>query len=210
MILLVTAVIALTHKKKFGPPPLGYFPYYLLFLFFEEMVGFIIMKSPIKFNVWWYNIMSNGELFFLFYLYYSIIKSPVIKRILLVLGGIYVVYFLINYLLLTETWNDFQSFPLAFGYAVIIFAVFWYLIEFFRSDEVLKLFDYLIIWLSIGLLVYMIVSMPVLMTRHYLIADYNANDEGLMNLMVIIQHTTNYIMYSIYVTGILWTSKALK
>ena len=208
--LLTTAIIALVYKSKFGKPPFGYFPYYLLFLFFVELGGFIITKTPMRYNGWWYNILINGEYLYLFYLYYSLIKNNKVKNILLILGGIYIMFYFIHYIFLTSSWNKAQSFPFAYGNTVLIFAIFWYLVEFFKSDEVLKLFEYLIIWISIGLLIYLIVSLPVMIARYYLIIDYEANDLGLMKLMGRMQRYTNMLMYIIYITGILRSSKSFK
>lgn len=207
--LFVTTIIALLYRKRFGAPPMKYIPYYLVYISLVEIGAYIIMYSPIRYNIWWYNIMLNGEVFFYFYLYYNLIQNKTVKRVLLVLLVFYIIYYLVNYFILTNDWNINQSFPFSFGSIIIIFSIFWYLIELFQSDKVLEIHKLLIFWISIGLLFYFIVSIPSLLSSYYFGKKEYINNPT-TKFFQIGQFISNIIMYSFYLYGILWISKPQK
>ena len=205
--LLITTLLALIFRKNFGKPPLGYLPYYLIYISIVVIVGTTIMYTPIKYNIWWYNIMLNGEKFFYFYLYYTLIQNKTIKKILLILFSIYVVYFCVNYFILTDDWNIRQSMPFAVANNTIILAVFWYLIEFFKTDKVLKMFNHLIVWISFGILFYLIIGMPTMVSDFYTNRIEYIKNKKLFEALIYMQIFASMTLYFFFSIGILWTSR---
>ncbi len=207
-LMFITAIIALIYRQRFGDSPIKYIPYYLVYISLVEIGAFIILYSPIKYNVWWYNIMLNGEFFFYFYLYYHLISNQKIKKVLLLGLIFYIIYFLINYLILSEHWNVPQTFPYAVGSIILIISVFWYLIELFQSDYVLDITRNIIFWISVGLLFYLIISLPRVISNYYLMKIEYINNP-IAKLSMIVQFIANITMYSFYIYGI-WISKPQK
>jgi hypothetical protein len=206
--MFITAIIALIYRQRFGDSPIKYIPYYLVYISLVEIGALIILYSPMKYNIWWYNIMLNGEFFFYFYLYYHLISNPKIKKVLLLGFIFYIIYFLINYLILSEHWNVHQTFPYAVGSIIIIISVFWYLIELFQSDKVLDITQNIIFWISVGLLFYLIVSLPKVISNYYLSKIEYINNP-IAKISMIVQFIANITMYCFYIYGI-WISKPQK
>jgi hypothetical protein len=206
ILLFLTTAIALVYRDIFGKYPLRLFPYYLLYLSLVIFVGLTMMYTPIRYNIWWYNIMMNGEIFFFIYLYHNLIQNKTVKKSLIGLSGIYVVYFLVNFLILTENWNISQSFPYALGHNIIIFAIFWYLIEFFKTEKVMQMFQYLIVWISFGYLFFFIVNVPIEISSYYTNRVEYIN-KGFFKAITITKYSSGIVLFLFIITGILWTSR---
>lgn len=150
--------------------------------------------------------MMNGEIFFFIYLYHNLIQNKTVKKSLIGLSGIYVVYFLVNFLILTENWNISQSFPYALGHNIIIFAIFWYLIEFFKTEKVMQMFQYLIVWISFGYLFFFIVNVPIEISSYYTNRVEYIN-KGFFKAITITKYSSGIVLFLFIITGILWTSR---
>ncbi len=202
--LILTAIISVVYYKKYQHTPLKYLPYYLWYAVILEM-GAILLTDIFKmYNVWWYNIGINIEILFYLFLFYQFTDKQISKKIILYGGIIYEAYFLISYLI-DNDWNMFQNFPFSFGGLLIIIVVLMFLIEMFQSDKILYFYKYLIFWISVGLLVYNIIPLPLFVVRVMIKADLY-EFTGLMN----IQYFANIFMYLSFIYGFIRSSKSYK
>jgi len=200
-ILILTAGIATLYYKKYKQTPLRYIMYYLWYAALLEVVASNMWQLFKISNAWWYNIGINIEILFYLYLYYQYIVNKRIKNFILIGGLIYESYFLINYLVLSDNWNVYQYFPFTLGSLLIIVVVFMFLLEMFQSDKVLYSGRYLIFWISLGLLLYNIIPLPLFVARSFI-----TNSISIMN----IQFTGNILMYFSFIYGFIWSSMKYK
>lgn len=200
-ILILTAVIATLYFNKYRRTPLKYIMYYLWYAALLETMGVILPKYLNLTNAWWYNIGINIEILFYLYLYYQYVSNKTIKKFILIGGTIYESYFLINYLVLSDNWNVYQNFPFTLGGLLIIAVVFMFLLEMFQSDKVLYSGRYLIFWISLGLLFYNIIPLPLFVARNFI-----TNLPSMMN----IQFAANILMYCSFIYGFIWSSMKYK
>lgn len=199
-ILIITAVIATIFYKKQLGTPLRFLKYYLWYAVILEVVAHQLYVRDM-FNTWWYNIGINFEILFYLFLFYQYIENPKTKRLILIGGAIYEAYFLINYLILSENWHVYQTYPFVVGGLLIIAVVFLFLIEMFQSDKILYMAKYLIFWVSLGLLFYNIIPLPFFAVRK--VFGY---DHQLYHYLMSIQYTANILMYVSFIYGFIWST----
>lgn len=201
LFLIITTVIAWISFPKFKNTPLRYLPIYLSYASILEIVGNILMTCKYK-GTWWYNIGINIEILFYFIVYYNYIKNKKNRVFLIVSAVTYEIYFLINVFVL-KSWNDYQVFPFTVGGIFIIIFIFIFLLEMFQSNKVLHTRKYLIFWVSLGVLFYNIIPLPLFVTRSFLL-DYE------LSQMMVIQYLANIIMYLLFIYGFIWSSMKYK
>lgn len=207
-LLFIVTIISFFNLKKFKKLPLNLFPYYLLFLSFVEIIAYIIALSPIKYNVWWYNIMLSFQYLFLFYFYFKLIKNEKIKSILIALSIIYICFFIYHYLIINDDWNKYQSYPFFFGNLIVIFSVFTFLIELFKSDEILYLKNSFLFWISLGLLFQFILIIPYdFISMNFMKSEF-INHPNIKSFILVV-YVANIIFYTLFLIGI-WNTKASK
>ncbi len=202
-ILIITAIIAtIYHKKQLGTP-LRFLKYYLWYAVVLEVGAPLLWTIFGIGNTWWYNVGINIEILFYLFLFYQYIENKKTMNFILIGGVIYEAYFLINYLLLSESWNTYQNIPFSIGGFLIILIVFIFLVEMFRSDKILYITKYLIFWVSLGLLFYNIIPLPFFVVRKIIPSDLEVY---LMN----IQFTANILMYVSFIYGFIWSTMKYK
>jgi len=202
--LLITAVVAWVTIKKVKNSPLKYLPYYLTYACVLEYGANtdVIYDLFGKGTSWWYNFGINVELLFYFYIYYMYLKNVRHKKSVIFLGIIYEIYFLYN-VFIAETWDDYQVFPFTLGGVFLIILIFIFLLEMFQSNRILHTNKYLIFWISIGLLFYNIIPIPLFVIRS-IISDAE------ISYLMIIQYIANIIMYLLFIYGFIWSSMKYK
>ncbi len=202
-ILIITAITATIYYKKQLGTPLRFLKYYLWYAVVLEVGAPLLWTVFGIGNTWWYNIGINIEILFYLFLFYQYIENKKTRKFILIGGTIYEAYFLINYLLLFESWNTYQTSPFSFGCILVIVIILLFLIEMFESDKILYLTKYLIFWVSLGLLFYNIIPFPFFVVRKLIPDD-------LMIYLMSIQFTANILMYVSFIYGFIWSTMKYK
>jgi len=207
-LVVVVAITAVIYYKKYKDTPLHFFPHFLWYMALLEHVGKYISKGFTVPNIWWFNIGINVEILFYLFVFYQYNISKSIRKFILYGGIVYELFFLINYLFFSESWNTLQSIPFGFGSFLVILAVFAFLIELFKSDQVLHVQKLLIFWVSIGLLLYLLISMPLDIVRSNII--YKISYTKTWSVVFSIQYVANILMYLSFIYGFIWSSMKYK
>ncbi len=200
----LSAIIGTIYNKKTKNTPLKYLVFYLWFVIFVELVAYFLAVKY-RNNIWWYNITSNLEKIFYLSLFYQYISNTTVKKLLIFSAVVFELFFIVFYIFYSENWSFSQSFANSFGGLLVIIAIFIFLIELFQSDKVLYMQEYMIFWVSIGLLIYMIVAMPLNITYYYLQREGSS-----LPSLLYIQHIVNIIMYPLFIYGYIWSKKQYK
>jgi hypothetical protein len=198
-ILIVTAIVATITYPKYKQTPLKYLLFYIWYAVLLEIVArWLVLEG--YYNAWWYNVGINIEILFYLFLYYQYVSGNKLRRLILIGGALYEGYFLVNYLFLSDSWNEYQFFPFSTGGVLLIVVVFLFLLEMFQSDKVLYTEKYLIFWISLGLLFYNIIPLPLFVARAF-ISGYS---------LMGIQFLGNILMYFSFIYGFIWSSMKYK
>lgn len=203
IILLLTAFVASIYFKKQLGTPLRYLKFYLWYAVILVFGAKILWHGFEIYTSWWYNIGINIEILFYLFLFYLYIENTKTKRFILIGGAIYELYFLFNYLVLSESWQTYQTYPFVVGSLMVITVVFLFLIEMFRSDKILYMAKYLIFWVSLGLLFYNIIPLPFFAVRGLSTALDSTH-------LISIQYTANILMYLSFIYGFIWSTMKYK
>jgi len=203
-LLPVSAIIASIYHKKTKNTALQYLVYLLWFLVVSEIVAYIL-GVEFRVNIWWYNIATNIEKVFFLWLFYQYIYSKRIKRLIIIGGIAYELFFIVFYFFFSKSWNYAQSFADSFGGILLIIVAFSFLIEMLLWDKIRYIKSYLIFWVAIAYLFYLVIAMP------YNVATYYIQREGYAGVNLIgVQRFANLIMYSLISLGYIWSNKVYK
>ena len=197
----------LLYYSKLKNSRLKYLPYFFFYIILHEYTAKILWSKFELYNLWLFNIYYNIEILFFLFIFYQFLKSKKIKRFLVYAGAVFEVYFLINFLILSEHYNIAQSFPQTFGILILIVTIFGFLLEMFQSDKILYIHHYLIFWLSIGLLVYYLVALPLTISNFFTNREEFINDKTLITMLGGIQYLASIIFLITLITGIIWSKK---
>jgi hypothetical protein len=203
--MLLMTLFATYYHKKTVQTPLRYLVYLLWFMLVSDFVIARYLSFIKLHNVWWYNIIVNIEIVFYLALFYQYIQRPLSKKVIFIGAVVSELYYLVSFLFLAESWNEWQGYPFALGSFVVILAIFIFLIEFFNTDKIFYLREYLIFWVAIGVLFYLVVAMPLTIAQYYMLSeDYSGSG------MSYIQYVANIFMYISFIIGFIWSKRSFK
>ena len=207
-LIIVVAIVATLFYKKYKDSPLRYFPYFLWYMVLVEHLGKYISKGFTVPNIWWINIGVNIEVLFYLFVFYQYNSSKAVKRFVLFGGILYETFFLVNYLFFSDSWNTYQSIPFGLGSFLVILAVFAFLIELFKSDYVLYVHKFLIFWVSIGLLFYLLINMPLDIVKSNIIYEITYTETW--SIVFCTGYIGSILMYLSFIFGFIWSSMKYK
>ncbi len=191
---LLCAIIGSIYYHKYKDSILKYFLVYLWAIVLFEYSGYVTRE--------YFNAKSNGIIFNIFFflnymylssLYYKIVQHPLRKKAILsflivylasiVIGGIYE-----NYV------YQFQSIPFITASFLLVIQIAFYFTEILNSKKVLHVKRNLFFWISIGVLIFYIGSIPFRIAINYYVHKGSFNNLFSINYILIILLNTCYII----------------
>ncbi len=164
---IVTAIIGLIYFNKYKNTRLHHFGYILLYSAINELIAGIFLKRFLNFDVsLFYNIYYVIYFIYLFFVFKSFIVSKRYKGAIVVFTIIYLIIlgvngFYQNYL------RELQIIPHIIASCFLIITIIFFYIEILRSSKILQIEKNLLFWISIGLLIHTIGSIPFRILRNY-------------------------------------------
>lgn len=207
LFLFATFIVAFITYSKYKNETLRYLPIFLAYTIFTEIIAYLLVVYFNFYNLWWYNIFTNFEILFYLFLFYSYLKNKKIKKGILVMSAAYEVYFLMNFIILSGDYNIYQGITFTIGRLILILVIFLFLIEMFQSDKILYVKEYFIFWVSIGLLSYNIMLVPISVFYYF---DWRVENLNSLLTLSKAQMSINYILYIAILYGLLWSKKPYK
>ncbi|AOW21423.1 hypothetical protein LPB138_12360 [Urechidicola croceus] len=169
-----------------------YFLAYLWITVFVELIGFSLLKSG---NAWVYNIYTFFEfnLIGLIYLKLSQEKSTrnVVKLTFIIFN---IIYFASFY------YKDLQSYTVIIGSFIASVIFMLYLKEFLNSNKLLNYGKTLSFWVTVGLLVYYLGTIPF----QTVLKDLLVRD--LFNIQILL----TFFAHCCFIIGLIWSQKETK
>lgn len=203
---IAIVIYAINYFKKKFDVNLKYFLAYLVSMLFFEILAVFLKPFTPETNLWVYNILTFVEFNCLLLFINGILSSKLSKRFLnyfIILFNI--IYFSSslyyayeeNYIL---TYNSISS---ILGSFLVTGAVFLFFKDFINSDRILNFKKSLPFWISVGLLVYYLGSIPGTLTLNAIKHLKRANLTFIINITPFL----SLIMYCIFIFGALWSQK---
>jgi len=196
-------ITSFLYYGKYKNTRLKLLPWIFVLSFIVEVTA-ISLKLNDYYNVWLYNQYINVEYLFFFWLFYQYIENFNFKKFVILGSVIYELYFIFS-IIIDKNINTFLTYPFALGQIFIIIILFIFLIQMISSDKILHIQQYLIFWVSLGLLFYYIVPLPLNVSESLIHKEHLSHE--IISFLRQIQYVGNILMYILITYGYIWSSK---
>lgn len=201
---LLSAIIGTLMLYKYKHTFLKYFLILLWYTALNEFLGAYIVNYQKTNNLEVnnqiiYNIYNTINFVVLLLIYKHYIQSKTFKK--------WIVGFIITYLIIFVIYGFYenylvvgQSIAYIVGASFLIITIAYYFIEILNSDKVLNIQKSLLFWISVGLLLFHIGSIPF-----RIVSNYYATPD--LKYMFYTKFVLIAILYSLYIIGFIWSDK---
>jgi hypothetical protein len=177
-----------------------WFPVYLAVIVVIELTGeyFLYIDRNLTVNVAIYRYIGLPlEFLFFFWLFYQYEKP---RKWPVLLAGIYVVVWILDQVYFSQMKLYFDSFSYTIGNALLLVGLFIFFIRFSNSNAILHYRSSMLFWVSLGLLVFYVGTLPFYGMRTTLYKEYRS----LFYVYWYVQYFLNYCMYSLFMIAFIW------
>jgi hypothetical protein len=204
LLFLSVFLYAVFYLKKSFEIDLKYFILYLSFLFvFETIAVYLKRNGEPNLNI--YNALTFFEFNFLMLFFKNVLELKKSKKNVVIILFIFnVIYFLS--LFLEDYLGIYNTLAYMTGCVLITIVLFFFLKEFLNSDRILNYSNSLYFWITFGLLIYYLGSIPITS----IINSINDSSGKVITYMYNIQSTLSILMYGCFIFGVLWSQKKVK
>jgi hypothetical protein len=197
---LLAAIVGFLYWKKIIKTPFKWMPIYLLLLFGGEMLAFYLTKQKLiteKFILYNWILIPLQFLFF-YWLFATNVKA--LKKAALLFAIIYIIFLASDNLYLSNKKFIFSSISYSIGSTMLLLLIVGYIINLTKDDTILNFKRQYLFWISIGLMVFYLGSLPYFGLRNTLFNNYNSL---FINYTWIIPFL-NYTMYTLFILSFIW------
>jgi len=164
---LVTALVGTYYFYKYKNNSV--LKYFLVLIYYMAINEFAARYYSLNFNFhnsFFFNIAQIFEFSFFLVLYQKTLTKNIYKKILFVFLVLY--YLSILFFCVVDNFiEDFFGISYVIGSFFTSIGIIFYLAEILNSDRVFHLFRSLLFWISIGMLMYYVPSIPFWIVRKY-------------------------------------------
>jgi len=179
-----------------------YFPVYLGVIFLTEIVAeyLLYFRSEVNLNISIYRYWAIPlQLFFYYWLYYKYFKGKKFASLPVYFSVIYFAAFLSDRIF-DNLNKQFDEISYSVGSILLLILIFCFISAFTRSREIFRYKSSRMFWVTIGLLLFYIGSLPYWPIRTYLFNHYP--DLGMK--LFYFQFILNYVMYIFFIFSFIW------
>jgi hypothetical protein len=197
VIILITLLVFIKARRKFGFTFFVVFSIYLISNFFIEFLSDILAIYNLN-NLAVYNISILSEGLTFCYLFYSVNRNHTIRKALVITSSVFLLFWVINFFFI-QKYNTLNTFTYLFS--CINLAVFSLvtIYQFVFQNSFNNPFYNFFFWASIGILFCYLGNIPYLASFNILAIK----DEATAISLGIISQVVNSILYFMIITGIL-------
>ncbi|RXG22394.1 hypothetical protein [Leeuwenhoekiella marinoflava] len=200
---LLPFIVGLIYWRKFIGTPIIWIILYLGYNFFNELLAAFYFVYTEHANTIFFNIHDLIYFLVIFYVYYRFLKSVLFKRVTILL---FIVWMLTYFYFVTtsDVWIQFSLLSLIVGDFLIMVLVLLSFIEIINYSGFAIIKDDFLIYLGLGLLIYIVIQLPVLIVT--LIGWMNLSDANhtLVSFFKLIRNlgfAIGCLMYLIFAYG---------
>lgn len=192
-------VIGVVMYKKLNPLYKRYFVLLLGFIILSEGVGKYLRYLELPtLKTYWYSYVSIPIQFISYYWLFS--KRTNSRNSFFIPTTFFILSFPIDYFLFRSEEFSFSSLSYVVGNFMLLLVVFHYLFYLMKSDEILHFSSDLFFWISIGILIFYLPTLPYYGLLNYLM-KLPPELFGKFNVFGLILNCT---MYTLFCIGLLW------
>lgn len=195
--LLVSAIAAVLKAKDLHPAVLRRFAWFLPATALVELAGLGLRKMGYT-NHWLYNLYLPVHFFFYSWLYYRLLLSSLMRRIITWSSGVFAAVYLLN-LGVGPGLYAFNSYPYLVSSFLLVGWVLAYFQQLLRAGESISLVREPVFWISTGLLFFHLGHFLYLGLINYLLAV----SLGWARRFMTISSLVNILTYSLFLVAFL-------
>lgn len=183
------------------------FPWFLIFVGILDGLGLLMNKtlevSYPKLNLYYYQLFVIP--FHVIYYFWIINKNIITNRRLYYIGsGVFILSVIIEcFTLVNLTGYFFNSFSYMVANILMLAHIMRYFYQLSKSDRILFFYKERMFWVSLGLLIFWLGSLPFFGIFNYLFNNYQAIGSFYYKVVLIF----NYIMYTCFLISFIWAVK---
>jgi hypothetical protein len=207
---LLAAIIGTIYFYKYKHTHLKYFLFILWYIVLTEFTGWysshydvlgFFDKEGIHYNLWMYNLMYLIFFPVILWMYSKSINKIIYKKWIYAFILIYLLFSIMNWLFIQNFKYEWSELPDVVGTLFLAVSIIFYFIELLKSDKIITYQKKLLFWISIGLLIFHIGTLPftIKITGYALL-------KGIHNLFLIVWILA-IIMYLLFAFGFIWSDK---
>jgi hypothetical protein len=207
---LLAAIIGTIYFYKYKHSHLKYFLFILWYIVLTEFTGWysshydvlgFFDKEGIHYNLWMYNLMYLIFFPVILWMYSKSINKIIYKKWIYAFILIYLLFSIMNWLFIQNFKYEWSELPDVVGTLFLAVSIIFYFIELLKSDKIITYQKKLLFWISIGLLIFHIGTLPftIKITGYALL-------KGIHNLFLIVWILA-IIMYLLFAFGFIWSDK---
>ena len=201
-----SCITGFVFYKKIKNSYWRWFPVYLGIISATELIAeyFLYAEGNLRMNDNIYRFFGIPfEFLFLFWLFYQyFFKTSQSKWPLFAMVG-YIICLLADLLFVGKMKLFFDSFSYTIGNILLLVLLIMFFLRFIKSEEILHYKSSMMFWVSVGLLVFYLGSLPFYGLRTTLYNQY----PGFFYLYWYIQFGLNYLMYILFSLAFIWSKQ---
>lgn len=202
--LIIAIMVSIIRIRYISPLHLRYIIFYLIASLLIETTGLITINYGIR-NTGLFNVYTVIEFVFWLYIFYKSIVNYSFKSGILFFIPIYIILTVINQIFI-QGFYKFHSITFLIGCFSLIIVTSFYLYETIALQLKKSPASDLLFWVSIGLLLFYVSDFMYLALFNYLINERMEIAKTLQKAVRI----NNFIMYCVFVIGLIWTTQNQK
>ncbi len=153
-------LVSLFYLNKVRDNHFKWFAFYLLYIFIADLFGEFMNIMQIH-NQWFYAcLVIPVEFAFFFWLFYKASMTKTEKRLPIIFLGIYSMSLIFDFLYFAKHLFPFYSFSYSIGNLLLLILIISFFIQLTNSDLILTYRNNMMFWISIGLLIFYLGSLP--------------------------------------------------
>lgn len=180
-----------------------WFPVYLSIVFATEMIAkyFALVRHNVPLNIAVYRFFGLPfEFLFLFWLFHQYFRGGPARKWPLIAAATYLLALLVDLCYISGTRHFFDSFSYTIGNILLLILLLRFFLQFSNSDEILEYKTAMMFWVSLGLIIFYLGSLPFYGLRNTLNDQYRS----LFYEYWRIQYLLGYLMYGFFIIAFIW------
>lgn len=201
---VVAAIIGTIYYYKYKQTNfLKYFIFLLYYMAVNEFAALYYSRNIKIQNSVFFNIAQIFEFSFFLILYQKTLVKSIYKKILVVFLVLY--YLSIVFFCVVDNFiEDFFGISYIIGSFFTSIGIIFYLAEILNSDRVFHLFRSLLFWISIGMLMYYVPSIPFWIVRRYF------ESSSIIPSIFYLNYFLVFLYNLLFIIGFIWSQKIQK
>ena len=200
---LFAMLTAFVSWQKLKSSHWKYFPFYLLMIVIVEIGGEYIWMCTTAHQLQHDLYLYFGipiQFFFFYWIYYKEVPTTFIQRTALIGAITYAAISLAEWILVKKNLAWFSATSYTWGVLFLLILAIRYLYTFMNSDELLQFKKHLLFWISAGILIFYLGSLPYYGLPNLMRGEVSA----FLNTYWIFPMILGDIMYIFFALGLLW------